>query len=353
MHWADSQYLYFFFLVPAAMVFFVWASRQKKKSLLQFAEANLAHHLVKGISPVKPIVRFALILLFVAFALIALMRPQWGTRLETIKRKGVDIMIALDTSLSMDTQDIVPSRLERAKHDIRLLIDRLQGDRVGLVVFAGMSMVNCPLTIDQNAVKLFLEIIDTQVIPRPGTNLGEALQVAGQAFDDTDRRHKVLVLVTDGENLEGNPVEAAEELGRSGVIIYTLGVGTAAGQPIPVYDEKGAIKSYKKGEDGTVVVSRLDEETLTQIAEVSEGKFFQATMDEPVSGIVDLVSQMDKKDFESKLYQTYVERFQLPLAVALFFLILESLVSDRRQLRPLQGLQSAWQWRKDPGSGTA
>lgn len=334
------------------MVFFVWACRQKKKHLLQFAEADLSRQLVKGVSPVKPIVRFALILLFVTFALIALMRPQWGTRMETIKRKGVDIMIALDTSLSMDTQDIAPSRLERAKHDIRLLIDRLQGDRVGLVVFAGMSMVNCPLTIDQNAVNLFLEIIDTQVIPRPGTHLGEAIQVAGKAFDETDRRHKVLVLVTDGENLEGNPVEAAEELARSGVVIYTLGLGTAAGQPIPVYDEKGAIRFYKKGEDGTVIVSRLDEATLTQIAEVSGGKFFQSTMDDPVNGIVELVSQMDKKDFESRLYQTYVERFQLPLAIALFCLILESLVSDRRQLRSLRELQSAWQWRKGTGNGT-
>ncbi len=353
MHWANSQYLYFFSLVPAAMVFFFWAYRQKKKSLLQFAEAHLARQLVKGVSPVKPIVRFVLLLLFVTFALVALMRPQWGTRLETVKRKGVDLMIALDTSLSMDTQDIAPSRLERAKHDIRLLIDRLQGDRVGLVVFAGMSMVNCPLTIDQNAVKLFLEIIDTQIIPRPGTNLSEAIQVAGEAFDDTDRRYKVLVLVTDGENLEGNPVKAAEELAQSGVVIYTLGVGTVAGQPIPVYDEKGGIKTYKKSEAGTVIVSRLDEATLAQIAEVSGGKFFRAMMDEPVIGIYELVSQMDKKNFESKLFQTYVDRFQIPLAIALFFLMLESLVSDRRQLRPLQELQVTWRWRKEPESGTA
>ena len=139
----------------------------------------------------------------------------------------------------METQDIVPGRLEKAKHEIRALIDGLEGDRVGLVVFAGTAMVNCPLTIDQNAVKLFLEIVNTQVIPRPGTNISEAIQRAIQAFDAKERRHKVMLLLTDGESLEGNPIQTAEEARNEGVVIYAIGVGTPAGEPIPLRDERG------------------------------------------------------------------------------------------------------------------
>ncbi|PYV43611.1 MAG: hypothetical protein DMG06_09900 [Acidobacteria bacterium] len=331
MHIAESQYLNLFWLMPVLCVFFWWTFRQRRRALRRFAEDHLVPSLISGISLGKQALKVILFLLFVVFVLLALVRPQWGTKLETVKRMGVDIMVVLDTSLSMETQDVVPSRLEKAKHEVKALIDILQGDRVGLVVFAGTGMVNCPLTIDQNAVKLFLDIVDTQVIPRPGTNIGEAIQLASQSFSEKERRHKVLILVTDGESLEGDPISAAEEAKKAGVLIFALGVGTGAGEPIPLRDEKGNVVGYKKDEGGSVVVSRLDEATLEKVSSITGGKYYRATTaEEELQKIYDSVSQMDKKEFQSKVYLTYVDRFQIPLGIALFFILLESLISDRK-----------------------
>ena len=334
MHLADPQFLHLLWLLPLLTIFYIWSFRQKRKALLRFAEAGLIGQLVRGSWPGKQKMKVVTFLLFLLFTLLALLRPQWGTKLETVRRTGVDIVVALDTSLSMDTQDVVPGRLEKAKHEIRALIDALQGDRVGLVVFAGTSLVNCPLTIDQNAVKLFLDVVDTQVIPRPGTNIGDAIRKGIQAFDTRDRRHKVMILVTDGESLEGDPQAAAEEAKQAGVVIYSIGVGTAAGEPIPLRDERGNVTGYKKDEAGSVVVSRLDEESLRQVSGTTGGQYYRATpAEEEVEKIVQAVSGMDKKEFESKVYLTYVDRFQIPLGIALFFIFVESLISDAKPTR--------------------
>lgn len=302
MHFANTQYLHLFWLVPLFAFFLGWTFRLRRRALRQFAEDRLLSSLVSGISTGKQAVRAVLFLLFLAFAILALVRPQWGAKLETVKRMGVDIMVALDTSLSMETQDVVPSRLEKAKHEVKALIDSLQGDRVGLIVFAGMSMVNCPLTIDENAAKLFLDIVDTQVIPRPGTNIGEAIRLATQSLGPQEsHRHKVLVLATDGENLEGDPITAAEEAKNAGVLIFALGVGTGAGEPIPLRDEKGNVSGYKKDESGSVVVSRLDEATLEKIAAVTGGKYFRATTGEDeLQKIYEAVSRWTSRSFNPK-----------------------------------------------------
>jgi Ca-activated chloride channel family protein len=335
MHLADPQFLHLLWLLPFLTIFYIWSFRQKRKALLRFAEADLIGQLVRGVGAWKQKLKVAAFLLFLLFTLFALVRPQWGTKLETVRRTGVDIVVALDTSLSMETQDVVPGRLEKAKHEIRALIDALQGDRVGLVVFAGTSLVNCPLTIDQNAVKLFLDVIDTQAIPRPGSNIGDAIRRGIQAFDTRDQRHRVMVLVTDGESLEGDPQAAAEEAKQAGVVIYSIGVGTAGGEPIPLRDERGNVTGYKKDETGSVVVSRLDEETLRQVSGTTGGQYYRATpAEEEVEKIVQAVSGMDKKEFESKVYLTYVDRFQIPLGIGLFFIFVESLISDAKSSRP-------------------
>ena len=334
MHLADPQFLRLLWLLPLLAIFYIWSFRQKRKALHRFADAGLIGQLVRGVGQGKQKVKVVAFLLFLLFVLFALLRPQWGTKLETVRRTGVDVVIALDTSLSMDTQDVIPGRLEKAKHEIRALIDALQGDRVGLVVFAGTSLVNCPLTIDQNAVKLFLDVVDTHVIPRPGTNIGDAIRRGIQAFDTRDRRHRVMILVTDGESLEGDPQAAAEEAKQAGVVIYSIGVGTAAGEPIPLRDEKGNTTGYKKDEDGSVVVSRLDEESLRQISSTTGGQYYRATpVEEEVEKIFQAVAGMDKKEFESKVYLTYVDRFQIPLGIALFFIFLESMISDVKPAR--------------------
>ena len=334
MHLADPQFLHLLWLLPLLTGFYIWSFRQQRKALLRFADAGLIGQLVRGVGAGKQKLKIVVFLFFVLFGLFALLRPQWGTKLETVRRTGVDIIVALDTSLSMDTQDVVPGRLEKAKHEIRALIDALQGDRVGLVVFAGSSLVNCPLTIDQNAVKLFLDVVDTQVIPRPGTNIGDAIRRGVQAFDVRDRRHRVMILVTDGESLEGDPQVAAEEAKQAGVVIYSIGIGTAAGEPIPLRDERGNVTGYKKDEAGSVVVSRLDEESLRQVSGTTSGQYYRATpAEEEVEKIVQTVAGMDKKEFESKVYLTYVDRFQIPLGIALFFIFVESLISDAKPPR--------------------
>jgi len=332
MHLANFYLLNLLWLMPLLAACFWWSFRRRRKALNRFAGKILADRLVRGISQTSRVIKVILLLIFFGLAILTLARPQWGTKLETVKRTGIDVMVLLDTSLSMDTQDIVPGRLEKAKHEVKALIDGLQGDRVGLVVFAGTAMVHCPLTIDQNAVKLFLEIVDTQVIPRPGTNIDEGIQRGTQAFDPKERRHKVMLLLTDGENLEGNPSKAAGAAREAGIVIYSIGVGTPSGEPIPLRDEHGNVTGYKKDESGSVVVSRLDEESLQQISSITGGQYFRATPgEEEVEEIVHTVSQMDKKEFQSKTYLTYVDRFQIPLGIALVTILLETFISGFRR----------------------
>jgi len=350
MHIAEAQYAHLFWLIPGLALFFWWASNQRKKALNCGAEQHLVGKLIHEISRGKQALKVVLFVFFLFFALLALIRPQWGTKLETVNRTGVDIMVALDTSLSMETQDVAPNRLEKAKYEIKALIDILRGDRVGLVVFAGTSIVNCPLTIDQNAVKLFLDVVDSQVIPEPGTNIGEAIRLTVQSFTSQEHRNKVLVLVTDGENLEGDPMGAAEDAKKKGVVIFSIGVGTGAGEPIPLRDEKGNVTAYKKDENGKVVVSRLDESMLEKISSLTGGKYYRATTgEEELQNIYGAVSQMEKTEFQSKMYLTYVDRFQIPLGIALFLIILETIISDQAAVKGRFRSFSSIRMRVQPG----
>jgi Ca-activated chloride channel family protein len=273
---------------------------------------------------------------FFGFGILALARPQWGTRLDTVRRQGVDVIAALDTSYSMQAEDVAPDRLEKAKSEIRGLIGRLKGDRIGLVAFAGTAVVECPLTLDYGAATLFLDVADTGMIPEPGTSLAAAIQTATSAFIAKETKYKVLVIFTDGEDLEGQVQAAVEKARNAGVIIYTVGIGSPEGKPIPVRDEKGDIVEYRKDPDGQVVISRLDERSLAQIASETVGEYFRATTSESeLDQIYDEISRMEKKQLESRLYQNFEDQFQYPLALAIFCLVAEVLISERR--RPGQG----------------
>jgi Ca-activated chloride channel homolog len=332
MQFAHSQYLYLLWLVPLLVLFFGWTFRQRALALLRFADKPLLEKLVVNSSKPKQRLKALLLVLFVTFAVLALARPQWGTRMETVRRSGIDILIVLDSSLSMDTRDVAPTRLEKAKHEIQLLLGDLKGNRAGLLLFAGMPIVNCPLTIDQNAVKMFLEIVDTHAVPKPGTDIGAAIRLGLGSFNQKERRHKLMLLVTDGENLEGDPVQAAAEAKKDGVMIYTLGIGSGSGEPIPLRDEKENITGYKKDEAGNVIVSRLDEATLEQIASTTGGKYFRSTPgEEEVSKIAGEIAGMDRKEFQSKVYLTLLDRFQYPLGLALLFIFLEMVLSIQKK----------------------
>jgi Ca-activated chloride channel family protein len=305
----------------------------QRKRLEKFVSRALRPQLTEDYSRKKAVLRSFLLVGFYLFGILSLARPQWGAKMETVRRHGVDIVVALDTSYSMNAEDVAPSRLEKGKNEIRSLIEKLKGDRIGVVSFAGTAVVHCPLTLDYGAAKLFLDVINTEIIPEPGTALATAIETATSAFSAKERKYKVLIIFTDGEDLEGEVEAAVKKAKEAGVIIYTIGVGTSEGTPIPVRDEKGDIVEYRKDERGQVVVSRLDEASLARIALETGGRYYiSSTAEVELDAIYDEVSKLEKKELESRFFQNYEDRFQYPLAMAILCLVIETWIGDRRKL---------------------
>lgn len=332
MQFGRPEYLYLFWGVAALAGFLAWSLWWRRKRLERLIAPALLPMLTENFSRSKAILRSLLLVAFFAFGVLALSRPQWGTRAETVRRKGVDVIIALDTSYSMNAEDIVPSRLARAKREVRSLIARLRGDRVGIVSFAGDALVLCPLTLDYGAATLFLDVANTENVPEPGTSLASAIITADSAFVAREKKFKVLVIVTDGEDLGGQLDEAIAKAKEAGIVIYTIGVGTPEGRPIPVRDTKGDIVEYRRDPGGQVVISSLNERSLARIATETGGRYFRAAASENELGeIYGEISGLDKKEFESKLVQNFEDRFQYPLAAALICLLATILITERRR----------------------
>jgi Ca-activated chloride channel family protein len=331
MHFARSEYLQLLWFIPVLGIFILWSHRRRRLRLERFVSSELAPQLAGEFSRGKAYLRSLLLLGFFLFGILALARPQWGVKVEEMRRQGVDIMLALDTSFSMNAEDVAPTRLEKAKSAIKSLLTKLRGDRIGLVSFAGSAIVHCPLTLDYGAVNLFLDIANTSIIPEPGTSIAAAIETATGAFIAQERKYKVLIILTDGEDLEGQVDAAVEEAKDGGVIIYTLGVGTPEGRPIPERDEKGNIIGYRKDSDGKVVVSRLDERSLSRIADNTGGRYFRATTSESeLDELYEEVSGMEQKELESRLYQNFEDQYQYPLALAILCLAANIWISERR-----------------------
>jgi len=332
MQFARPEYLNLLWLLPALALFFFWSFRTRRKRLEKIVSPALASRLTEEFSRGKAVFRSLFLIGFFAFGILAAAHPQWGTRLEMVHRHGVDLIAALDTSYSMNTEDIAPNRLEKAKGEIRRLIQRSEGDRIGMVTFSGAAVVQCPLTLDHGAADLFLDISGTGMIPEPGTSLASAIETATSAFVEKERKYKALVLFTDGEDLEGQVDNAVRKAKEAGVIIYAIGVGTPQGKPIPIRDAKGDVVEYRKDSDGKVVVSSLDERSLAEIAAQTGGRYFRATTSEnEIDELYKDISGLEKKEMESKLFQNFEDQFQYPLGLAIFFLILESWTGERRK----------------------
>ncbi len=300
----------------------------------RFGHLEILKKMMPGYQRTRVIWKAILFIAAYVFLVIALANPQIGTRLEEVKREGVDIMVAMDVSLSMKAEDIAPNRLEKAKHEVLQLIDILEGDRIGLVAFAGIAHVQCPLTLDYAAAKLFLRMMDTDLIPQPGTAIGEAIETAIKGFNSRERKYKVLILITDGEDHESDPLEAAEKAAQEGIIIYTIGLGSTQGVPIPVYDRYGNQSGFKKDRDGNVVTTTLDVNTLQKIAYTTNGKYYISTAGEAeLEDIYDEISQMEKKELTSRQFAQYEDRFQIFIAIALVIFIFETIIPVRRRLR--------------------
>jgi Ca-activated chloride channel homolog len=348
MHFARSEYLNLLWATPGLALFFYWSFRNRGKKLARIVHSSLAPRLTEEFSRAKAIARAFLLMGFLVSGILALSRPQWGARLETMRRHGVDVIAALDISYSMNTEDIAPNRLEKAKGEIRRLMQRSEGDRIGLVTFSGAAVVQCPLTLDHGAINLFLDVANTGMIPEPGTSLASAIQTATSAFIARERKYKVLIFFTDGEDLEGQIDQAVDKAKEAGVIIYTVGIGTAQGMPIPIRDAKGDILEYRKDPAGQVVISSLDERSLAKIAAGTGGRFFKATTSEnEIEALYSDISGLEKKELESKLLQNFEDQFQYPLGMAIFFLAAELWIGERRKVEKRWFMRFS-QW-KQPG----
>ena len=327
-------YMHFLWLIPVLIVFYIFVFRWKKKAMARFGSLELIQKLSLSISRKRQIWKIVLIIIAVAFLVLALAKPQIGTKLEQVKREGVNILVATDVSLSMKAEDIKPNRLEKAKHAVAKFIDLLQGDRVGLIAFAGEAFVQCPLTLDYGAAKMFLDIMDTDLIPTPGTAIGEAILLATKTFEQRERKHKVLVLITDGEDHAGEPLKAAEIAEKEGIFIYTVGVGSVGGDPIPLYNESGRNIGFKKNREGQVVTSKLDELTLEKIALQTGGKYYRASGSESeLSKIYDEISKMEKKELASLKFSQYEDQFQYLLIFAIVLIAIEFFISERKKVK--------------------
>ncbi|MBN2030337.1 VWA domain-containing protein [bacterium] len=329
---AFPNIIYLTALIPLLVVFFVLVFRQKRRAMSLFASSDLFQKLSQSVSRKRQIWKVVLSIVVVFLLILSLARPQLGTRLRPVEREGQDIIIALDVSLSMLAEDIKPNRLEKAKHEISSFVNRLQGDRIGLIAFSGKAFVQCPLTLDYGAANMFLNVMEPELIPVPGTALGEAIEKAITSFVEEERKYKVLILITDGEGHVGDPLETVKVASKEGVVIYCVGIGSSQGVPIPLIDERGNRTGFKKDRNDEVVMTKLDELTLEKIALETGGKYYRASTGEvELDKIYSDIEDMEKKELSSQQFAQYEDRFQGLLGVALFLLIMEVLIPERRR----------------------
>ncbi len=327
---ANQQFIHFLYAVPVLVALFFVVLFYKKKALKKIGDNKLIEYLMPDMSKGRPIVKFFFVLFALVAVILAIARPQFGSRLKEVKREGVEIIIALDVSNSMLAEDIQPNRLERAKMAISKLVEKLQDDRIGLIVFAGDAYMQIPITVDYSAIKLFMPSINTRIVPKQGTAIGTAIEMGMRSFDPESDRDKALIIITDGENHEDNAIEMARQAAEKGIIIHTIGMGTPQGAPVPEINKYGR-KVFRKDKQGQIVVSKLDEVTLQKVAMEGGGKYIRASnANLGLNTIFREVSKMEKKEIKKKVYADYDDQFQYLAALALFFLLLEFMLLERK-----------------------
>lgn len=332
MNFGNPTSFWLLALTPVLTVFLVWAYRARRRALERFASPPLSEKLAASVSRAARRWKAVLLVAGILFGALALAQPRWGFEWREVKRKGVDIFVLLDVSKSMLTEDVRPNRLAQAKFAVEDLLNKLEGDRIGLIAFAGTAFVQCPLTVDYEAFRLSLRDADARIIPRGGTAIGAAIRTALKGFEAGEGRDRAIVLITDGEQTESDALAAAEEAAKAGVRIYAIGVGTAEGELIPVRED-GKAMEFLKDREGKVVKSRLDEETLKQLVLKTQGIYVRsAAGDFGMDTIYEKgIGQLQRKEYEARLQKRYFERFQWPLSLALALLLMESFVTDRRR----------------------
>jgi Ca-activated chloride channel family protein len=329
MTFGAPQFLYLLAAILPLMLFLWWAWGRRTRALRRIGDPGLVERLGLTVGRRVRGLRLALWFIGVALLILALGRPQWGSDIEIIEQGGVQVMVALDISRSMLAPDLKPTRLDRAKLEISDLVSRLDGDEVGIVLFSGASFIQFPLTSDYATARTYLNHASPNAITRQGTVIAEAIETAMAGFSTERERQKVIVIMTDGENHEGDPITAAREAAGQGAVIYTVGFGSPEGGPVPEYDERGEITGYRQDAQGQVLISRIDEIALQQIAENGGGRYFRATDSGAITGLADEIQSFEDQSLRSEFNQRKVERFQLFLLAGVLCLALAELTADR------------------------
>lgn len=332
MHWGNPYLLFLILLIPVFLILIGISNHNRKKNFSKFAEVKFYDFFMQQFSGFHWSLKNFIFVFAFFFLIIALARPLWDKEVQIIKKEGIDIVVAIDVSKSMDATDIQPSRIKRAKDQISLFIDQLKGDRIAIVAFAGKSFVQCPLTNDYDAAKLFLSLLDTETVPSYGTNIGEAISTSLKLFGEKEK-HKVIIVVSDGEDLEENAINIAEKAGKQNAIIYALGIGSPEGSTIPIKNRDGDVV-YAKDDKGDIIFTKLDINILTQIAKKANGRFFPITPQQSeIYEIMKNINSFEKKKFDSKEYVRYKEQYKYFVIAALILLLVESLIIYKKKTK--------------------
>ncbi len=323
-------YFYVLFALPAVIAVYLLVVLWKKRTQRSFADPTLLDVLSPSQSIFKGSLKLVLALLVLACMSFALVNPKIGTKLETVKREGVDVVFALDVSTSMLAEDIAPNRLEKSKQLVRQIINTLAGDRIGIIGYAGSAFPQVPITTDFSSARLFLSGMNTNMVSSQGTAMTQAIEMAETYYNDIEQKNRVLFLISDGEDHQGDYASIAAQATKKGIRIYTIGVGTLGGAKIPI-KRGGVVQSYKRDKDNQVVITKLNKETLQEIAEAANGEYLDGSNTKELVGQVqNILSGMDKKEFDAKQFSDFKDQFQWFLAGALLFLLLDVLFLERK-----------------------
>jgi len=327
----EKIYFYLLGILPVIVILFVFVQVWKKRTQRRFAELPLLKRLTPDRSNFKSTLKLLFFLLGITFLTLGLVNPKIGTKLETVKREGVDIVFAVDVSKSMLAEDIAPNRLEKAKRLVSEIINQLASDRIGIIAYAGQAFPQLPITTDYGAAKMFLQSMNTDMLTSQGTAINEAIELATTYYNDAEQTNRVLFIISDGEDhSEGSALDAVEKAVEEGIRVFTIGVGKSKGAPIPI-KRKGVVESLKKDAKGEVVITRLNEDVLIDIADDGNGEYIDGTnTEEAVEFIKEQLLQMDKKEFEAKQFAEFKDQFQWFLGIGLLFLFLDVFVLDKK-----------------------
>ena len=329
---ANPDFLYLLLLLPAVILLYIINAIRKKKALKRLGDINLVSRLVPEMSSIRPAIKFIMELVAVSALIIALARPQFGSKIEDVRKQGVEVIIALDVSNSMLAEDIQPDRLTRAKQAISRLVDNLDNDKIGLIVFAGDAYIQIPVTTDYISAKMFLSTINPNMVPKQGTAIGAAISLGIRSFSPGEGKSKAMIIITDGENHEDDPVKEAEEATKAGIIIHTIGIGSTEGVPIPIIIN--GKKDYLKDAEGNTVITKLDEEILKKIALSTGGNYVRASNSNiGLDEIFSEIKKMKKQDLESTMYTEYNDQFPIFAALAMLLLMADFIIMERKNRR--------------------